>query len=496
MKGNTKNLAICLRKVGRFDEALDMFEALLRDFPDLPPADRELARREISELLSSVGTLEIRDAPPGARVSIDGVERGTTPLPGPVRLPAGTHTVRVLKDGALPFEARIDLAGRQAEVLRPRLATLTQAGRLRVGEKNGKTAEVFIDGSRVGAAPWDGALAPGVHTIWLRGEGVLGTPPARVAVEVGKQVGLDLVLVPLNSELEVSAEPASAEILVDGVLAGRGAWKGRLGSGPHRIGVTLGGHVPFTQELTLVEGERRVVRAELEPVAGKAKVLLELDAGIPIGLHWGGDLENGCVAPCEESVPFGVYVQAHAIYRFSNNLGLGVHAGYLRMWKSLTNRSETHDVNRESPNEGTVDDDLRVAGLTAGGEADYVIGSQWPLTLRIAAGALIGAVTDARAGTFFSSMGASYETYATQHPRATYFYLGPEIRFGYRMGAHFDVSLGAKVLVLAALAHPAWNATEPYYAPEPDRGGVFAPASLTGDIMVAVLPGVAARYAF
>src|SRR5262245_35863031 len=56
-KGNTKNLAICLRKVGRFDEALDMFEALLRDFPDLPPADRELARREISELLASVGTL-------------------------------------------------------------------------------------------------------------------------------------------------------------------------------------------------------------------------------------------------------------------------------------------------------------------------------------------------------------------------------------------------------------------------------------------------------
>src|SRR5688500_9945008 len=160
-RGNTKNAAICLRKVGRFDESLDMFEALLRDFPDLSPADRVLARREIADLLASVGTLEIRDAPSGARVAIDGVDRGTTPLRSPVRLPAGTHTVRVMKDGWLPFEARIDLSGKEAATLRPRLAMLTQAGRLRVTEKNGRNVDVVVDGSRVGTAPWEGAVAAG-----------------------------------------------------------------------------------------------------------------------------------------------------------------------------------------------------------------------------------------------------------------------------------------------------------------------------------------------
>lgn len=45
-KGNTKNAAICLRKVGRFDEALDLFEALLRDFSDLSPTDHDLAQRD------------------------------------------------------------------------------------------------------------------------------------------------------------------------------------------------------------------------------------------------------------------------------------------------------------------------------------------------------------------------------------------------------------------------------------------------------------------
>src|SRR5262245_24960106 len=33
----TKNAAQCLRKLHRFDEAMEAFETLLRDFPALPP---------------------------------------------------------------------------------------------------------------------------------------------------------------------------------------------------------------------------------------------------------------------------------------------------------------------------------------------------------------------------------------------------------------------------------------------------------------------------
>jgi hypothetical protein len=493
-RGNTKNAAICLRKVGRFDESLDMFEALLRDFPDLSPADRELAQREIAELLASVGTLEIRDVPPGARVTIDGVDRGTTPLPGPVRLAAGSHTVRIMKDGFMPFETRIDLAGKRAEILRPRLAMLTQAGRLRITEKNGRDVELIVDGSRVGTAPWDGALSPGVHSVWLRGEGTLGTPPAEVVIELGKQIALELVAVPLDSELEVSVEPSSADILVDGILAGRGAWKGRLGTGRHEIDVKLGGYVPFTQALTLAKGERRILPVVLEPTARRARIELELDAGIPVGLLWGGDLMSQCAAPCTSSLPIGVYAQAHATYRFAVGVGVGIHAGYLRMWTNLEHRAESMTV-VSTPLPGTADDHLRIAGLMAGAEADYTVGRHWPLTLRVAAGALIGAVTDERTGTFVDSDGASYETSHTLHPRATYFYLGPEVRIGHRIGDHLDVSVGAKTLFFAALTRPSWDGEELINAGENDVG-VFAPAPLTGDLVIAVLPGISARYVF
>lgn len=68
----TKNAAVCLRKEGRFDEALDLYEALLRDFPDLPQPDRDFATSEIRELQASIGAVGLRGAEPGASVVIDG----------------------------------------------------------------------------------------------------------------------------------------------------------------------------------------------------------------------------------------------------------------------------------------------------------------------------------------------------------------------------------------------------------------------------------------
>jgi hypothetical protein len=495
-KANTKNAAICLRKVGRFDEALVMFQALLSDFSNLPETDRELAQREITELSASVGSVEIRGAPAGARVSIDGIDRGSTPLAGPIRLPAGTHTVRVVKEGSLPFETRLDLAGRQLEVVDVKLAVLTQAGRLRVIEKRGRDVQVVVDGQSVGTAPWEGALSPGPHGVLLRGEARFGTSPKRVLVELGRESVLELIAVPLSSRLVVSATPAEAAIFVDGARVGRGSWQGGLEPGPHHVTVKLDGYVPFTKTVRLVAGARETVPALLEPSIRKARILLGLQAALPFGLSWGGDLIDECTSPCSYSLPLGVSAQGRVTYRFPSALGLGVHAGYLRMWTRLTRRSEAVDPNGPALHQGAVEDRLRLAGLVAGVDGDYAVGERWPLTLRLSAGALIGAVSDERTGTFLDSREASYDVSATQHPRAVYFYLGPEVSIGYRATERVETSIGAKLLVMTALTRPTWNGETLVYAGETDRGGVFSEAHLSGAIVFALLPGLAVSYAF
>src|SRR5262249_42954142 len=92
-RASTKNAAICLIKVRRYDEALEMFEALLA-FPNITADDRAMADRAIKDLSKTkVGAIELRGAPPGASIVIDGRNRGTYPPSSPLRASAGPRRV-------------------------------------------------------------------------------------------------------------------------------------------------------------------------------------------------------------------------------------------------------------------------------------------------------------------------------------------------------------------------------------------------------------------
>ncbi len=97
------------------------------------------------------------------------IGRGRHPRrPRPRRLPAaraappttGSHTLRVYEEGFEPFEARVEVAAGQTVSARARLRRLVEAGRLSVVESTGKVLEVLLDGSSVGATPWEGSLFP------------------------------------------------------------------------------------------------------------------------------------------------------------------------------------------------------------------------------------------------------------------------------------------------------------------------------------------------
>lgn len=505
-KGNTKNAAICLRKVGRYDEALDMFEVLVRDFPDLSATDRALAQSEIATLQASVGTIEVRDAPAGASVSVDGVDRGKAPLKGPLRLSAGTHTIRVSTDGFLPFEARVDLAGRQAAVVNVQLKALTQAGTLHVVEHTGAAVDVLVDNSFVGKTPWEGALAPGPHTVILRGEGDLGSPPVATTVKVNEVVSIELVAVKLAGEIEIAPQPENASVAIDGVNVGRGKWKGRLKSGPHRAVIALAGYQTYTLDFALGD-QLSNVDVELQPavVAPKPRIAVELDPSFAIGLLWGGayttstSVTSGTTtvdscASCSAGVPVGAQGLVRATYVFPSRFGLGLHAGYMALFRTVSKRNEQLTPVGKAPEVAPVDDALRLAGFVVGGDASYVLGDDWPLTLRFGIGALIASIHDARTGTFVDSKGASFGVDTAQTGRTTYLYAAPEVRIGRRFGDHFTIDVGTQLLVAAALSTPSWQSTD--IGAGQDGAGVFPERQLNGGILMALTPGLGARYEF
>src|SRR5262249_61073249 len=92
-RGNTQNAAVCLRQLGRYEEALSMLEALLTTFPNLRPDDRAAADEEIKALRARVGTIAVRASETGAQVQIDERARGPSPLAAAARGSAGSHRV-------------------------------------------------------------------------------------------------------------------------------------------------------------------------------------------------------------------------------------------------------------------------------------------------------------------------------------------------------------------------------------------------------------------
>lgn len=106
----------------------------------------------------------------GARVSLDGVEVGTTPLPGPMPATTGAHRIEVTRDGYERADVSVSVGqdeSTNAEVILRPLSSLPPylSGQVSVALSH-DDAEVFIDGQ-----PWAQEPLPiGPHRIEVRAE--------------------------------------------------------------------------------------------------------------------------------------------------------------------------------------------------------------------------------------------------------------------------------------------------------------------------------------
>ena len=100
------NIGQCEAAARRYGVALELFESYMAAGGDNIDLERtkELIE-EMERLRNLVGFLDFQDLPMGASVTIDGLERGKSPLPGPLAVAAGVdHDVRIVKDEEVNYE--------------------------------------------------------------------------------------------------------------------------------------------------------------------------------------------------------------------------------------------------------------------------------------------------------------------------------------------------------------------------------------------------------
>lgn len=497
----TNNAAIVLRKLNRYDEALDMFETLLRDFK-VPDADRDLAQRYIAELRGLVGTVDISGAEPGASIVVGGEGRGEYPPVKPIRVAAGTHIVRVFKEGFEPFETRVDVAGGQTTSINvKKMQALTSSGKLRVTERTGQGVDVVVDNVVVGKAPWEGRLSTGSHTVVLRGEGKLGTQPNLAVIKSQELTTLTLLAEELDTSLRVEPTPPGASVWINSVNVGNGVWLGRLKSGRHRVEVKSDGFLPVARTVTLGKGQRENVAISLErdedaPLWRKpSKVFFDGGLSFLAAPSLSGDVSGGCVDACQRDLGSGGFLTAQGGYELGSGLGFGVMLGGMYLSQDIRNRTTAFTpVGYPSPLVGTSDDTLTLGGIMAGALVGYHFGERFPVSFRVGVGAMFGQTRSVRQGAFRDSGGALFETArAEDAPSMTAVFVTPEARIGYKVAAHWEISAGVQGILLIVTGQPRWNRTIELGAGR-DGIGTYASDALLGENVLMFAPGLNARY--
>jgi hypothetical protein len=128
---------------------------------------------------------------------------------------------------------------------------------------------VIVDGTDVGATPWEGDLPPGPHQIAGRSS-TASTAAQTIDVTAGSRTAVDLVAAPIVAHLQVRTSDGKGSIFVDGVAHGEGAFSGDVVPGSHQIVVTRDGYERFEKTMPLNERDTWAETVTLKPIAGGA----------------------------------------------------------------------------------------------------------------------------------------------------------------------------------------------------------------------------------
>lgn len=185
------NRGRALQGLGRYGAALDAIELFQRSAaPELLARVQHLDTL-LKELRDHVAELQLDCPVSGARVSFGTELLGTTPLPGTVRVNAGSSKLRVQAQGYAPYEVTLDLSGGALRRVRVELVRSGTA-ELLVGARP-QNAEIFLDGTFRGRAPFKLSLEPGTHEVLATNPGY---EPVRrqLLLAAGERRAVDLSL--------------------------------------------------------------------------------------------------------------------------------------------------------------------------------------------------------------------------------------------------------------------------------------------------------------
>lgn len=204
------------------------------------------------------GTLEVTSEPAGARVLVDGVFVGYTPLR--YGTSSGEHVVRVELGGYDDFQSTVSVVGGETRTVQATLSSEQRLGQAGF-ESNPGGAQVYVDGQLIGTTPTDTvSLAEGAHQARFVLPGYDDTY-LDFSVSAGSYQLVSGELRSQAGSLELTGNVGGAIVFIDGQRVGTiPNGSGRLtfedlAPGTHEITVTAPGFSTFVGEFEILPGQ-------------------------------------------------------------------------------------------------------------------------------------------------------------------------------------------------------------------------------------------------
>lgn len=251
----------------KYPKAVKILEqALAEGDGKLSTQERERILAEIKLLADYVASLNIEVNEPGATITVDGENVGTSPLGKPVQVSSGSRAVAVSKTGFQTFTQTVTVSKTAPANLSVKLESLVRTTVLEVEVQGPVSATVRIDGKEAGASPLKRKVEVKAEALVVEAEapGYEKTSQS-IIVKEGEPAKITLLLARQQQQgrLSIASATPGASILIDSQVVGADKWEGPVKTGYHTVQIKKQGYYPATYEVNVGANEERRVNATL-----------------------------------------------------------------------------------------------------------------------------------------------------------------------------------------------------------------------------------------
>jgi len=223
-----------------------------------------------------MGSIDVATDPSNAKVILDNVERGYSPLLL-INVPIGSHTVRVEKTGYTSNSETVNVVAGQITLVGISLAPLSTTGTISV-TTNPSASYIYYDNVYMGTSPITITTVPvGSHTIKATKAGY-SDAITTVTVTAGTTVSASLTLSPISTPtptpttgtLSVDSTPIGASIFIDNVIKGTTNTVITLPTGSYDIKLIKVGYSDNVGTVTILSGIQNTYSAILQSTTSNA----------------------------------------------------------------------------------------------------------------------------------------------------------------------------------------------------------------------------------